>query len=96
MAGGKRRGWTWETRKGGTTRRRKTNEYSGALNGGEGRAPVSGVGKGWVALWFFEERNMAEEICGGDDEFYYIQISLLQWDLTSNSQKNEAINHFEN
>ena len=46
MAGGKRRGWTWETRKGGTTRRRKTNEYSGALNGGEGRAPVSGVGKG--------------------------------------------------
>ena len=41
MAGGKRSGWTWETRKAGTTRRRKTSEYSGALNGGEGRAPVS-------------------------------------------------------
>lgn len=59
-------------------------------------APVSGVGKGYVALWLFEERNTAEEICGGDDELYCIQISLLQWDLTFNSQKNEAINHFEN
>lgn len=42
----KEKGVDLETRKGGTTRRRKTSEYSGALKGGEGRAPVSGVGKG--------------------------------------------------
>ena len=39
MAGGKRRGVDLESHKGGTTRRRKTSEYLGAWNGGEGRAP---------------------------------------------------------
>lgn len=91
-----KRGGLGDPQRGNHQEEEAWNEYSGAWNGGEGRAPGFWCGKGYVALRLFEERNTAEEICGGDDEFYCIQISLLQWDLTFNSQKNEAINHSKN